>query len=212
MTELPTPGRNAQGLVLLLPGMHTSSNSISATVATNGTTLSANGVRDQASQFTVDGADVNISMYNYNEDFTPVPEAVEEMTVQTGILSAEYGKYAGGHVNYVMKSGTNGFHGAAFEFTQNDAMNARNFFSPTVPLQRLNQFGGVLGGPIRKNKTFFFLDYQALRNHRTTFYQNIVPTEAQRNGDLSLNTSGAPAGNYAPRLCAQSSCGRALCC
>ena len=82
---------------------------------------------------------------------------------QAGNYSAEYGIYGGIHANYVLKSGTNAFHGDAWEYVENNDLDARNFFSPTVAPIKQNEFGGVFGGPIRKNKTFFFLTYQGIR-------------------------------------------------
>ncbi len=193
--ELPTLSRNLASLANIGPGMQTSQNGISNTLSnilTGGISITANGIRDSANQYTIDGANVNVGLYNY-PSFVPVPDAVQEFAVQSGSYSADYGQFAGAHIDYTLKSGTNSFHGSAWEFFQNDALNARNFFSPSVPLLRHNQFGGLLGGPIKRNKTFFMVSYQGLRHNSVTFALNVVPTAAQRNGDLSLNTNGTPA-------------------
>ena len=196
--ELPLLNRNLFSIALLGTGMQTSQNVISNVIGsllTGGVTVTANGLRDSANQYTIDGANVNVGMYNY-PTFVPIPDAVQEFTVQTGNYSADYGQFAGAHVNYVLKSGTNAFHGSAFDYLQNNDLNARNFFSPTIPVLRQNQFGGVLGGPIKRNKTFFLVSYQGLRNFTDSYVQSVVATAAQRIGDLSLNTDGSPAASF----------------
>ena len=119
-------------------------------------------------------------------------DAVQEVSVQTGNYSAEYGVYGGVHANYVLKSGTNSFHGDAWEYLENNALDARNFFSPTVAPIKQNQFGGVIGGPIRKDKTFFFATYQGLRATTATYEQDVVLTAAERQGNLSVDSLGNP--------------------
>ena len=111
---------------------------------------------------------------------------MEEFSVQTNAYSAEFGRGAGGVVNLVTKSGTNQFHGTAFEFLRNGDLDARNFFGTTPDVLKRNQFGGTFGGPIRKDKLFFFGTYQGTRlanlvegNSATVF------TPAERNGDFS---------------------------
>ena len=191
---LPQLNLNTDSLALLGTGMQRSQNVISnviANAATGGVTVTANGIRDSANQYTIDTANVNIGMYNYPA-FVPISYTVQDVTVLAGNYSAEYGQYAGAHVNDTLKSGTNSFHGEAFEYLQNTAMNARNYFSPTVPTLRQNQFGGVLGGPIRRNKTFFMASYEGLRNFSNTYIQSVVLTAAQRNGNLSQSTGGSP--------------------
>jgi hypothetical protein len=107
--------------------------------------------------------------------------------------SAEFGRFNGGVVNLTTKSGTNGFHGSAFEFVRNEALNARNLFTPATPANpnkpvfRRNQFGFVFGGPITKNETFFFGDYQGTRQLIARPRISTVPTLAQRSGNFSSN-------------------------
>ena len=107
----------------------------------------------------------------------------------TSNYSAEYGKTSGGVMNAITKSGTNNFHGTAYEFLRNSAFDARNFFDvgPTPPFKR-NQFGASVGGPIRKDKTFIFADYEGLRQSLTTTSVSTVPSAAARSGKLSTGT------------------------
>lgn len=192
--NLPLLNRNLLSIALIGTGMQPSQNGISHTLAvdlTGGVSVTADGLRDTANQYTIDGANVNIGLYNY-PSFVPIPDAVQEFSVLTGNYSAEFGQYAGAHINYVLKSGTNAFHGSVFEYLQNNDLNARNYFSPTVPTLRQNQFGGVFGGPIRKNHAFFMVSYQGLRQFTSQFQQYVFVTQAQRNGDLSLENDGTP--------------------
>ena len=133
----------------------------------------------------MDGADNNDTYMNTNLPF-PDPDAIEEFNVQTGNMSAEYGNAVSGVVDIVTKSGTNQFKGDVFEFLRNYAFDARNYFAPTRDTLKQNQFGGTLGGPIKKDKLFFFGSYQGTRT-RTAPNGNIVevPTAAQRGGDFS---------------------------
>lgn len=194
ISELPVLGNNLIAVAILGTGVAQSENVISGTLAgalTGGLNIDANGIRDSANQYTMDGANINVGMYNY-PGFVPPPEATAEFTVQRGNYDAEYGQFAGAHANFILKSGTNSFHGTVWEYFQNSDLNARNFFSPTVPVLHYNQFGGILTGPIIKNKTFFMASYQGLRQAGNQFIQNIVPTGAQRDGDLSHNVDGTP--------------------
>src|SRR5262249_42505037 len=105
--------------------------------------------------------------------------------VQTSLYTAEVGRVAGGVVNLITKSGTNAYHGTLFEYFRNDILDARNFFTPTKPEYRQNQFGGSIGGPIQTDRTFFFGDYEALRLVQGTAFTANVPTAAMRAGNFS---------------------------
>ena len=121
--------------------------------------ITSNGSRSDGINYHLDGGS-NIDHYtNVNNPF-PNPDALQEFSVQTNNYSAEYGRASGAIVNVVTRSGTNTFHGSGFEFLRNGAMNARNFFAPTQDKLKRNQFGGTLGGPIIKDKLFFFGSYQ----------------------------------------------------
>ena len=171
ISELPLNGRNAAQLTLLVAGAVNSPNGGADQGATKtfpgAVTFSANGARQNSISYQLDGGNYVDEYTNVNQPF-PFPDALQEFSVQTSNYSAEYGSNAGGVVNVITKSGTNSFHGDAFEFVRNPVFNAQNFFAtPTTPDQvKRNQYGGTFGGPIRKDKTFFFGGYQrtAFRN------------------------------------------------
>src|SRR5665213_1242118 len=191
--NLPLSSENLLSEALLGPGMEQSQNGISAILQqtlTGGVTITANGLRDSANELTIDGANMNIGIYNY-PSYTPMPDAVQEFTVVTGNYSAEYGQFAGAHLNYNLKSGTNKLHGNAWEYLENNDLNASNFFTKTVPTLRQNYFGADVNGPVWRNKTFFMVAYAALRNFNESPLAQTVVTQAQRNGDLSHNVDGS---------------------
>ncbi|MEW5980507.1 MAG: TonB-dependent receptor [Acidobacteriota bacterium] len=192
MLDLPL-GRNAVQVATLLPGITSDHTAIGQAISgqAGGVAPAANGFRDTMASYSVDGANMTNGLYSY-PSFIPVLDSVEEVTVQTANYSAEHGVTMGVHINFAMKSGTNFFHGTAWEFLENSALNARNFFSPSVPPGRANQFGGVFGGPIRKNKLFFFATYQGLRRLSYANLQLTLPNAAQRSGDLSVDVLGKP--------------------
>jgi hypothetical protein len=197
MTSLPLNGRSYTDLLALQPGVnprpsgeavtYTNTGTVSGSLSDGG--LSINGQREDANGFTVNGADVNESIY---EDTSIIPnlDSIAEFRILTSNFNAEYGNYSGGQIMVVTKSGTNQFHGDAFGFLRNDDLDSRNFYSPTRGSFKQNQFGGTLGGPIRHNKAFFFVDYQGTRN---TIGQDsgdiLVPSAAERAGDLSDEAS-----------------------
>jgi hypothetical protein len=115
----------------------------------------------------------------------PSIDALQEVKVSTSLYSAEYGRTAGGVINFVTKSGTNDFHGSLFEFFRNEKLDARNFFAGVRGPYKQNQFGGSLGGPILKNKLFFFGDYEGFRMHQGQTFTSSVPTAAERAGNFA---------------------------
>ncbi len=146
---------------------------------------SISGQREDANGFLVNGGDVK-ELMNGGTAIIPDLDSIAEFRVLTNNFDAEYGNYSGGIVNVVTKSGSNAFHGSAFEFLRNTDLDARNFFSPERGFYRQNQFGGTVGGPIKKNKVFFFLDYQGTRNAQGIDTGLIaVPTLAERTGNFS---------------------------
>jgi len=171
ISELPLNGRNAAQLTLLVAGAVNSPNGGADQGATKtfpgAVTYSANGARQDTISYQLDGGNYVDEYTNVNQPF-PFPDALQEFSVQTSNYSAEYGENAGGVVNVITKSGTNSFHGDAFEFVRNPVFNAQNYFAtPTTPDRiKRNQYGGTLGGPIIHDKTFFFVGYQrtAFRN------------------------------------------------
>src|SRR5438552_1247016 len=172
LVELPLNGRNAATLTLLVPGTVNSPNG-GADQGTTKTfpgavTISANGSRQNQTSYQLDGGNFVDEYSNTNQPF-PFPDALQEFSVQTSNYGAEYGQNAGGVVNVLTKSGTDQFHGDLFEFMRNSVFNARswdaNFAAKDHGRDQLkrNQFGGVIGGPIIKDKTFFFAGYQGTR-------------------------------------------------
>ena len=144
------------------------------------------GQRNSNDQFRLDGIETT-ELTGNRDRLAPNPDAIEEFTVIKGLYPAEYGGVAGATINVAVRSGTNQFHGTAFEFLRNSDMDARNFFDTTgkAPDLKQNQFGGVIGGPLRKNKTFFFFSYDGLRKVDASVSTTVVPTAAQIAGDLS---------------------------
>ena len=124
--------------------------------------VSINGQRESANGFMVNGIDVQEHM-NGGTSVIPNLDSIEEFRVLTNNFDPEYGNYNGGMINVVTKSGSNSFHGDAFEFLRNTDLDAKNFFDATRGVFRQNQFGGTVGGPIKKDKVFFFADYQGTR-------------------------------------------------
>ena len=132
----------------------------------------------------------------------PSVDALQEMKVSTSLYSAEYGRTAGGVINFVTKSGTNDYHGSLFEFFRNEKLDARNFFAAVRGPYKQNQFGGSLGGPVKKNKLFFFADYEGFRMHQGQTFTDSVPTAAERAGNFAglfpifdpLTTTTSPSG------------------
>jgi outer membrane receptor protein involved in Fe transport len=176
IVNLPLSGRNFVNLGNLTAGV----------VATGGS-FAANGARTQYQQISFDGVSAINNRGNALTMF-PSVDAVEEFKVQSSNYTAEYGGHAGANVQVQLKSGANQFHGAVFDFIRNDRFDARNYFTPAPrpkPTLDRSQFGGVLGGPIVREKTFFMASYQGLRETRETAGQANMLTAAMRNGDFS---------------------------
>jgi hypothetical protein len=151
----------------------------------SGNPFSVSGQRSESLSFMVNGVDNNEFLSN-TAVVDPNPDAVAEFKILTNNYEAEFGRTSGGIVNQVIKSGTNQFHGDVFEFFRNDALNAKNYFLPAVTPFKRNTFGGTLGGPIRKDKTFFFVAYQGERKHEGQVGGVLqVLSPAERNGDFS---------------------------
>jgi outer membrane receptor protein involved in Fe transport len=184
--NLPLNGRKFNDLAVLTPGVRVS-NPDNHSSSTAGSTIAANSGRADWGAVLVDGVAMTNTRSAYVNSY-PSVDAIEEFRVQTGNFSAEYGFSAGSNINVQLKSGTNAFHGSAFEFIRNDAVDARNYFR-VAPLKKnvlkQNQFGATLGGPIFHNKTFFFVSYEGLRSIAEVPSLANVLTPAQRNGDFS---------------------------
>ena len=206
MTALPLNGRSYTDLLAIQPGVAPMSTLLPSSVIMAGVTgsldpsgdlnpgnLSINGQRESSNGFMVNGIDVQEHM-NGGTSIIPNLDSIEQFRVLTNNFDPEYGNYNGGMVTVVTKSGTDAFHGSAFEFFRNTALDARGYFDPTRPAFEQNQFGGTIGGPIRHDKIFFFADYQGTHTNQGVSTGNIsVPTVPQRNGtfdDLTRSVSG----------------------
>jgi hypothetical protein len=203
--ELPLNGRNAADLTKLVAGVVDSNNGAGTTQGDTkqvpgAEAMSVNGARPDEISYNLDGGTNQDLMSNTNNPF-PFPDAVQEFSVQTNSFNTQYGTNAGAVVNVVTKSGTNQFHGDAFEFVRNREFNARNYFAAaTDPLKR-NQFGGTIGGPVQKDKTFFFFGYQGTRIRTIGNANNtILPTAANMTGDFSNYLTANPAVNPQGRV------------
>ena len=194
ITDLPLNGRDYTQLATLTTGVvkitENGGGINGATSPTNGNAggaFAVNGTRGNLNNFLLDGIDNN-SNDNAGNILRTNVDAIEEFKVQTSNYSAEFGRSGGAVINASTKSGTNSFHGTAFEFLRNSAVDSRQFFEPAdqpkAPF-RQNQFGGTLGGPIWRNKTFFFVDYQGTRIVTSQPDIVTVPTPAEINGDFS---------------------------
>ncbi|MEP6947603.1 MAG: TonB-dependent receptor [Acidobacteriota bacterium] len=191
VTDLPLNGRSFFSLVSLSPGV------AQPPRTTEGPSLPRiNGGRPRTNEYLFDGISV-LQPEPGQVAFSPVIDAIQEFKVEINNPSAEFGRFNGGVVNLTTKSGTNHLHGTIFEFLRNEKLNARNLFAPVTaadpgkPVYRRNQFGGVAGGPIAKDKTFFFADYQGTRQLIGRVRISTVPTLANRNGNFA-SSLGAP--------------------
>jgi outer membrane receptor protein involved in Fe transport len=193
----PLNGRNVLDLAKLQPGV-TETNSDN----TSAGTYSIAGGRTDSVTFLLDGA-LNNNLLSNGVVYNPNPDTIAEFRILESNYSAEYGRNGGGVISVVTKSGTNEWHGSAFEFLRNDAFNANSFFNNAAGLPRdvlkRNQYGGTFGGPIKKDRFFFFVGYQGQRlSAQTATGQGTVFTPAQLNGDFSGVTGGYQTGNACP--------------
>jgi hypothetical protein len=197
MTAVPLDGRSYTDLLSLQPGVAPATSITANTVQDVGATilqpsgtlnpgtLSVNGQREFANAFEVNGSNAQEDV-NSGTSIVPNLDSIAEFRILTNNFDAEYGEYSGGQILVVTKSGSNAFHGSAFEFLRNTDLDARGYFSPTRGAFRQNQFGGTVGGPIRRDKLFFFADYQGTRMDQGIETPQIsVPSVQDRGGDLS---------------------------
>jgi hypothetical protein len=214
MTAVPLNGRSFTDLLSLQAGVAPATSITSDTVQDVGAsalspsgdlnpgTISINGQREFANSFLVNGSDVEEDV-NMGAAIIPNLDSIEEFRILTNNFDAEYGEFSGGQINVVTKSGTNAFHGDFFEFLRNTDLDARNYFSPTRGVFRQNQFGATFGGPIKRNKIFFFADYQGTRSTQGVDTGEVsVPSAAQLNGN-GFDLTGAVSGPYFASLLTQ---------
>jgi hypothetical protein len=206
VAQLPLNGRNFVQLATLTPGTTAETNpnsffngAASSEASTRGSfSLSVGGSRAQSTDWMLDGNDNN-QLDEGGIAIFPNLDAVQEFKVLTYNYSAEWGERAGPTVLVTTKSGSNQFHGSLFEYFRNTELDARNYFAPTRNKFNLNQFGGSLGGPIRKDKTFFFIDYQAKMQRLGVPFTGLVPTTAMMAGDFTLDPFGLTRGVAQPQ-------------
>ncbi len=185
IAQLPLNGRDASQLVQLVPGVtgYVGGSNIGNQ---NGTTFAVNGIRADQNTFYLDGA-FDTAFYRNGGNRIPNPDALEEFRLLTSNYDAEFGRNPGGVVNMITRSGTNRYHGLLYDYVRDDALNAKSYFNSIVtPLVR-NQFGGTFGGPIRRNKTFFFLSYEGLKINTTDIIAGsslVTPTAGEAKGDF----------------------------
>jgi hypothetical protein len=219
MTAVALNGRSFTDLLALQPGIVPVTTQQPDSIVMAGVTVaiapsgglnpgnqSIGGQREDANGFIVNGGDVK-ELMNGGTSIVPDLDSIAEFRILTNSFDAEFGNSSGGIVNVVTKSGTNELHGAGFEFLRNTALDARNYFSPERSFYRQNQLGGTIGGPLRKNRVFFFGDYQGTRQRQGVDTGLIpVPSLANRQGDLSDaadGLTGTVGGPYLANLLAQ---------
>ncbi|PYV10803.1 MAG: hypothetical protein DMG07_20455 [Acidobacteria bacterium] len=191
MKELPLNGRN----FLQLAGLTTGAAGLTTTSGNGDYTPNFNGASNNQNQYQLDGGD-NTSISLMVPILRPPLDSIREFKVQTSQYSAEFGRTA--IITAVTKSGTNAFHGSAWEFFRNDVFDARNFFAPSTPAYRQNQFGGTLGGPLMKNRLFFYTSYEGFRIRSGVNAQATVPTDLEKQGDFSQSTRFGASNIYDP--------------
>ena len=207
---LPLNGREYSSLALLTTGVRLSAFNNGSSGTPREGSFNVNGLRSTFNNFLIDGVDNN-AYGTSNQGFSnqvmqPPPDAVQEFKVVTNNMSAEYGRAAGATINVAYRSGTNQLRGAVWEFNRDTSMNAIGFFKPATgkPTLTRNQYGAVVGGPLTKNKAFFFGDFEGFRQDRRVTAFSIVPTPLQRQGVLGVDVrdprTGAvyPAGSVIP--------------
>jgi hypothetical protein len=183
VVQLPLNGRLFISLASLAPGVALPPNSPLPRI---------NGGRPRTNEYLFDGISV-LQPEPGQVAFFPVIDAIQEFKIESNSPPAEFGRFNGGVVNLTTKAGTNALHGDGFEFLRNEQLNAKNFFqstSPTKPEYRRNQFGGTLGGPLIKDRTFFFADYQGQRQSIAKTVTSVVPTVLQRQGIFTEAIAG----------------------
>jgi hypothetical protein len=212
VNELPLNTRDTYQFLQLQPGVQAQLGSSGSLFfgSDNAGSVSVNGGRTRANNFSVNGGDANDQFVNL-PTVQPTPDSVDEFRVITNSFDAEYGRNSGSVVNVITKSGTNALHGDVYDYFRNTKLNARGYFNTVRPQFNQNQFGGTLGGPIKKDRTFFFVSYEGrrVRQGEPGDLLNVLTT-AERGGDFS-DTGGPFAGGISDPLVAQALDGRPGC-
>jgi hypothetical protein len=211
--ELPLNGRNVLNLISLAPSVVPQGLSEGSLTGKNifaaGNFQIGGGMANQSASY-FDGVPVQDAAWGNPVVLTPSPEAVAEFRVQTNNSSAEFGRFTGGVINMASRSGTNSFRGSVYEYHRNRALNSNTYFGKLAGLDRppfvQNNFGGALGGPIFRDKLFFFGNYEGYRNREGVLFRRTVPTVAMRNGDFS-DDRNVLTGNVVPIYDPWTQCG-----
>jgi outer membrane receptor protein involved in Fe transport len=195
--DLPLNGRHftqlgtlQPGVVPITPGLAQAGGSLR-----NGQAYAVNGQRPESNNFLIDGAD-NFNNVDGGFVMEPPVDAIAEFRILTHTANAEFGHSTGSTTNIVTRSGTNSYHGSLWEFVRNDAFDAKSFFAQSVEPLKRNQYGGTFGGPARRDKTFFFLYYEGLRERAGETRQTTVPSLKERNGDFGELCTAPPLGGH----------------
>jgi hypothetical protein len=188
IVDLPLDGRNWTQLQQLAPGVMSSSDRFG--------TYSTNGGQTQQNSYLINGAD-SINLLTNTPGIVPSPDAIQEFNLITSTINAEYSRNGGAILNAVIKSGTNQFHGSAFEFYRDTFLNAHNYLQYSPPVFHQNQYGGTVGGPVWKDHTFFFFSYQGTRASQPQTGYGLTPvySQAERGGDFSDGSGTCPFGS-----------------
>ena len=192
VNELPLNARDTYQFLQLQPGVQSQLGSSGGTFygSDDAGAVSVNGGRGRANNFSVNGGDANDQFANL-PTIQPTPDAIDEFRVISNTFDAEYGRNSGAVVNVITKSGTNQWHGDVYEYFRNTVLNAQGFFNTVKPQENQNQFGGTFGGPILKDRTFFFVSYEGRRVRQGISGQTvIVPTPQERTGVFAGGLSG----------------------
>jgi hypothetical protein len=201
--DLPLNGRDPYSLVLLVPGV-THYGAQAPTGDQFGTTFNVNGNRANSNTEYLDGA-FDSSIYTGGGNLLPNPDALQEFRILTANFDAEYGRFPGAVVNAITRSGTNSFHGQIHEYNRNSALTAKSYFNANVTPLNQNQFGGSIGGPIIRDKAFFFLSYEGLKIATPSILPGSAVSTliaAESHGDFSaLPASQQPKLNGVPYSC-----------
>ena len=208
ITQLPLNSRNTYQFLSLQPGVQSTVGADLYAGSSDAGSVSVNGGRGRANNFSVNGGDANDLFVN-TPTIQPSPDAVEEFRVLTNAFDADTGRNSGSAINVVTKSGGNQIHGDAYDFLRNKVLNSRGYLDPIKAKYNQNQFGGTIGGPIRKNQTFFFASFEGNRVRQGISGGDVtVPTTAERTGDFSPSGFG---GNITNDFVAQLLNGRSGC-
>jgi hypothetical protein len=192
VTGLPLDSRDTYQLLQIQPGVTSIGGSDLFYGSNTAGAVSVNGARGRANNFSVNGGESNDLFVNA-PGVQPSPDAIQEFRVITNTFDAEYGRNSGSVINVVTKSGTNAWHGSLFEFFRNQGLNARGYFDIRRPDLKQNDFGGTFGGPIKKDKSFFFVSYEGKRQVQgQTSDPVVVPTDLERIGNFSESFASAP--------------------